>query len=670
MSLEMIVKIKNQKENLSFWKNQLKNNLSINTYITEDVFIISSYWFIKYKEYIDSFDNEGANPSTFEEKYKYINNIILDLISRKNTKFEKFPKVSILNKEAWNSIREGNDQLNSIMSKGFFSFKIVVLKVFENIYCFFFLDNNTKIRQGYFQIVDAVKEFQIISNLKNKGISDFINKDNNKYEITDKSLLIRNEDYNLHITEYEYSGSSEELDIIKLAYDDLKAKYEKNCEKILKIKNDIKLILKDKILELKEKIFSFFKGNENKNTEEQSQNIIEDLALNGSETGLLNPPKKIKKPLRNSSVKSKMLRKSIKKLNDGNFELSKFLPKRSIVNLANPGLIGLRNIGATCYMNATLQCFSNTAKLRAHLLNKEIYKDLETNKDSKKLSFALAEVLHNLWEILTQKDYPPENFKKVISELNPLFKGIKANDPKDLILFLLERIHNELNIAPNIILKNDYINDTNYLEVFNDFKKNYLNNNKSIISEEFNGYTNSMTTCGYCGTTIHNVQTFNILFFPLEEIRKFMNYTHNNVRIINCFQYYEKQNIFPSFYCNKCKFLCQSLNKSKLIYAPQTLIINLNRGMGLEYNVNIVFDEYLNLKDYIFAPDSPYYYELTGVICHYGSNDEGGHFIAYCKNCNNCEWYKFNDQFVTRCRFYEVQNANLPYVLFYNYVQT
>ena len=32
---------------------------------------------------------------------------------------------------------------------------------------FFFLDNNTKIRQGYFQIVDAVKEFQIISNLKN-----------------------------------------------------------------------------------------------------------------------------------------------------------------------------------------------------------------------------------------------------------------------------------------------------------------------------------------------------------------------------------------------------------------------------------------------------------------------------------------------------------------------
>ena len=89
----------------------------------------------------------------------------------------------------------------------------------------------------------------------------------------------------------------------------------------------------------------------------------------------------------------------------------------------------------------------------------------------------------------------------------------------------------------------------------------------------------------------------------------------------------------------------------------------------MEYNVNIIFDEYLNIKEFIFLPESPYYYELTGVICHFGSNDEGGHFIAYCKNSNNCEWYKFNDSFVSKCYFYEVQNANLPYVLFYNYVQ-
>ena len=31
-------------------------------------------------------------------------------------------------------------------------------------------------------------------------------------------------------------------------------------------------------------------------------------------------------------------------------------------------IIGLNNIGATCYMNATLQCFSNTSKLTEYFL--------------------------------------------------------------------------------------------------------------------------------------------------------------------------------------------------------------------------------------------------------------------------------------------------------------
>ena len=34
--------------------------------------------------------------------------------------------------------------------------------------------------------------------------------------------------------------------------------------------------------------------------------------------------------------------------------------------------------------------------------------------------------------------------------MNPLFKGIQANDSKDLILFLLETMYNELN-KPNTL---------------------------------------------------------------------------------------------------------------------------------------------------------------------------------------------------------------------------
>ena len=674
MSLEITSKIDKQKEELSSWKAKLLKNLSINTYITEDLFIISNFWFNNYKEYIINFGKEGEKKFNLE-KNKCINNIILSIISNQNIEIKRLPKVFILNKAIWNNIKAENDQLNPIMSKGYFSYEILVLKVFENLYLFFFLDSNTKIRQGYLQIIDASKEFQIISDLKNDGIFAFIKKDKN--EINDNELLIDNNNYKLYITNFS-DKNEEDKDIYNLKFEDIKEKAKKFYTTILKKKNDLVINVNEQMgkekMNIMERIKLKFKSYENVNSEMQYLKSARLLNLKTPETeGNINKDelKNVKKHFpRNSSLKNRILRKTSRKLNDGHFDLAQFMPKKPVVTLSIPGIIGLQNVGATCYMNATLQCFSNTPKLRSYLLDKDNYRKLEFTKDSNsKLSFALAEVLKNLWEVLTQRDYPPEHFKNVISEMNPLFKGIKANDPKDLILFLLETMHNELNKPPNENLKVYYVDDTNFGGVFSDFYQNYINKNKSIISEEFNGYTNSMTSCGCCRTTIHNVQTFNILFFPLEEIRKFMNYKHTNVLIKDCFQFYQRYNIFPSFYCNKCKYFSQSINTNKLIYAPKTLIINLNRGRGLEYNVNIIFDEYLNIREFIFAPESPYYYELTGVICHLGSNDEGGHFIAYCKNSNNCEWYKFNDSFVSKCYFYEVQSANLPYVLFYNYVQ-
>ena len=173
-----------------------------------------------------------------------------------------------------------------------------------------------------------------------------------------------------------------------------------------------------------DKIKSIFQSYAKINIEMPNLKSAMDLNTIKPESSLNTEPKKLKKHPRNSSVKPRILKKASKKFNDGNFDLSQFKPKKALVKLAIPGLIGLQNIGATCYMNATLQCFSNTPKLRSYLLDKDNYSRLEHNKDSNnKLSFALAEVLKNLWEILTQRDYPPVNFKNIISDMNPLFKS-------------------------------------------------------------------------------------------------------------------------------------------------------------------------------------------------------------------------------------------------------
>ena len=341
------------------------------------------------------------------------------------------------------------------------------------------------------------------------------------------------------------------------------------------------------------------------------------------------------------------------------------------------GLIGLANIGATCYMNATLQCFSNIELLRTEFLDPSIYDNLDKNKETKTiLSFALAEVFRNLWIKFdeTKKYYAPENFKKIISEKNPLFRGIQANDPKDLILFMFETMHSELKTTDlNVVYDSNWVPNEHILEeVYKDFSNYYLSKNKSIIFDIFYGCTNIVTSCINCKSELHNVQVSNILFFPLEEVRKFKKYNNETpVTINDCFEYNQRCDVYESYYCNVCNNNnSTAISFTRFLYTPRVLVINLNRGKGIQFNVKINFDEFIDIKNFVVAKESPYKYELTGVICHFGESGMGGHFIAFCKHFTyqGSKWYKFNDAFVEECTFDDVKTKGMPYVLFYSYI--
>ena len=331
------------------------------------------------------------------------------------------------------------------------------------------------------------------------------------------------------------------------------------------------------------------------------------------------------------------------------------------------GLVGLENVGATCYMNSTLQCFSNVKSLRNYFFKHK------SKIKGKKLSSALLQVFENLWENSNISYFAPNKFKHVISEMNSLFEGVQANDAKDLILFILENVHNELNeINHNIEDNKQEMNCLDYNSVFKSFQIFFEKNYNSVISNLFYGMNNSMMTCCNCNRTIHNVQCFNILIFPLEEVRKYKGYDQNVVNIYDCFDYNQKQDCMMGenkISCNLCHSFSNSINQTKIIISPNVLIINLNRGRGLMYDVKLNFPEYLELKNYIYYPESPHYYELIGVICHLGTSDMSGHFISFCKNSENANWYKFNDAFVTESNIAEALSFGVPYVLFYNYIQ-
>ena len=337
---------------------------------------------------------------------------------------------------------------------------------------------------------------------------------------------------------------------------------------------------------------------------------------------------------------------------------------------------GLDNIGATCYMNSTLQCFCHIEKLIMYFkYNPRIIND--NRKDTLTYSFKL--LINKLWPDDSSNDnydsFSPYEFKEKISKMDPLFAGIAANDAKDLVNFIIMKLHDELNKANinSININNNNIDQTNPKEVFKYFVQNFKARNQSIISDMFYAMNQTITVCQKCSIKLYNYQIYFFLVFPLEEVRKYKYPNNNNnnvVSIFDCFDNERKKNYMSGLnqiYCNNCKMNTNAMTMTNLMVGPDILILLLNRGKGLQFNVKIIFDEYLDLNNYIEYKNTGYKYKLIGVITHIGENGNGGHFIAYCRDPGIDAWSKYNDSIVTDVHDFkkEVIDFANPYLLFY-----
>ena len=331
---------------------------------------------------------------------------------------------------------------------------------------------------------------------------------------------------------------------------------------------------------------------------------------------------------------------------------------------------GLQNIGSTCYMNAILQCLAHVENLTKHLLQRK--ENIKSKKFVNQLTYSFLEVLENLWVNKGIKDYAPNNFKDIISKMNPLFKGVQANDSKDLIIFLLETMHKELNKIRNVKQYDDRnIDQYNFYNSLNSFTNYFKNNYQSVISDIFYGLYNSQIKCLNCNIITHNIQFYNILIIPLEEVCKFKQRQDNMVNIKDCFEYNQKFDYMSGqnqIYCNKCKQKSNSVNNTALIVGPKVLILNLNRGKGLQFNLKLNFDEYIDINEFIYFKNTPNKYKLIGVVTQFGSQSMSGHFIAFCKSFVDGNWYKYNDSIVALSNFQEAKTTGVPYILFYSAV--
>ncbi|VEU39287.1 unnamed protein product [Pseudo-nitzschia multistriata] len=336
------------------------------------------------------------------------------------------------------------------------------------------------------------------------------------------------------------------------------------------------------------------------------------------------------------------------------------------------GVIGLKNLGNTCFLNSSLQCLSATIPLTDYFLGYDYRSEINKKNflgTGGKLVTAYAELTKQLW-LGSKSVVEPIDFKKQLQTFAPQFLGYHQHDAQELLAFLLDGIHEDL----NRVKERPYVEDrdcdgSNDEEDAVENWKNYLRRNKSLVVDMFQGQLRNTCKCLKCGQINIRFEPFMYLSLPI---------TKDCKSIDDCMDLYLKEDVLKGadqYFCEKCNEHVDGTKKQDIWMLPPVLIVHLKRfkyndygkvGSKNDASIRYPVTEW-DLKSRVKSSRGVYpMYDLYAVSNHMGGLG-GGHYTAHTLNRFDDVWYEFNDSSYRSVDDSVHQRLfKSSYVLFYN----
>ncbi|KAB2065688.1 hypothetical protein ES319_A09G106200v1 [Gossypium barbadense] len=181
------------------------------------------------------------------------------------------------------------------------------------------------------------------------------------------------------------------------------------------------------------------------------------------------------------------------------------------------GLTGLQNLGNTCFMNSAIQCLAHTPKVVDYFLGdytREISPDNPLGMKGE-IASAFGDLLRKLWAP-GATPVAPRAFKSKLARFAPQFSGFNQHDSQELLAFLLDGLHEDLNRVkskPYVEMKDSEGRQDE--EVADEYWQNHIARNDSIIVDVCQGQYKSTLVCPQCKKVSVTFDPFMYLSLPL-----------------------------------------------------------------------------------------------------------------------------------------------------------